>query len=237
VLVFLAIISTGLQYVIQRINYSRDLARVERIVKEARLAAWGPKMTPTNHPRKVKVNLGESEEGGKWIEMIVDGDSVYIVSGTRISSDNNNTFLGWCKRGKRDRRWFSCEKGEYSEYLVNWISATVDTVGVGRENEAVIELGSRSRSGYRPITFFNLLYKPLEIIDIPYSLSMAQVYHNDLLAPFLALPQGDKIQAEYVWIDGDGGLRSKTTVTYSIPLTPPLCSPLHTRLAPTRLTI
>jgi len=36
-------------------------------------------------------------------------------------------------------------------------------------------------------------------------------YRNDLLAPFLALPQGDKVQAEYVWIDGDGGLRSKTT--------------------------
>ena len=152
--------------------------------------------------------------------------------------DCNNTFLGRHKRGKRDRRWFSCEKGEYSEYLVNWISTTVDTVGVGRENEAVIELGSRSRSGYRPITFFNLLYKPLEIIDIPYSLPMAQVYHNDLLAPYLALPQGDKIQAEYVWIDGDGGLRSKTTVAYSIPLTHPLCSPLpRHRLAPTRLTI
>ncbi|PPR07045.1 hypothetical protein CVT26_005246 [Gymnopilus dilepis] len=40
---------------------------------------------------------------------------------------------------------------------------------------------------------------------------MAFQYRNDLLAPFLALPQGDKIQAEYVWIDGDGGLRSKTT--------------------------
>jgi hypothetical protein len=25
---------------------------------------------------------------------------------------------------------------------------------------------------------------------------MANVYHNDLLAPFLALPQGDKVQAE-----------------------------------------
>ncbi|KAJ7781153.1 glutamine synthetase [Mycena metata] len=36
-------------------------------------------------------------------------------------------------------------------------------------------------------------------------------YHNELLAPYLALPQGEKIQAEYVWIDGDGGLRSKTT--------------------------
>jgi len=40
---------------------------------------------------------------------------------------------------------------------------------------------------------------------------MALTYRNDLLAPFLALPQGEKVQAEYVWIDGDGGLRSKTT--------------------------
>jgi len=38
----------------------------------------------------------------------------------------------------------------------------------------------------------------------------ARVFHPDLLAPYLALPQGEKVQAEYVWIDGDGGLRSKT---------------------------
>ena len=60
---------------------------------------------------------------------------------------------------------------------------------------------------------------------------MSQTYRLDLLAPYLALPQGDKIQAECeylihyatstneltrnsdVWIDGDGGLRSKTTVS------------------------
>ncbi|KAF6762287.1 glutamine synthetase [Ephemerocybe angulata] len=40
---------------------------------------------------------------------------------------------------------------------------------------------------------------------------MAILYRNDLLAPYLALPQGEKVQAEYVWIDGDNGLRSKTT--------------------------
>jgi glutamine synthetase len=33
---------------------------------------------------------------------------------------------------------------------------------------------------------------------------------QDLLAPYMALPQGSKIQAEYVWIDGTNGLRCKT---------------------------
>jgi glutamine synthetase len=33
---------------------------------------------------------------------------------------------------------------------------------------------------------------------------------QDLLAPYMALPQGNKIQAEYVWIDGTNGLRCKT---------------------------
>jgi len=32
----------------------------------------------------------------------------------------------------------------------------------------------------------------------------------DLLAPYLALPQGSKIQAEYIWIDGTNGMRCKT---------------------------
>jgi len=32
----------------------------------------------------------------------------------------------------------------------------------------------------------------------------------DLLAPYLLLDQGSRVQAEYIWIDGDGGLRCKT---------------------------
>ncbi|CEQ39134.1 SPOSA6832_00625 [Sporobolomyces salmonicolor] len=35
--------------------------------------------------------------------------------------------------------------------------------------------------------------------------------HPDLLQKYMELPQGDKIQAEYVWVDADGGLRCKTT--------------------------
>jgi glutamine synthetase len=40
---------------------------------------------------------------------------------------------------------------------------------------------------------------------------MSVPYRPELLAPYLSLDQGEKIQAEYVWVDGDGGLRSKTT--------------------------
>ena len=51
--IFLIILSTTLQYVIQRINYRNDLARIDRFVAEARQAAWGPKLIPLEGRRKV----------------------------------------------------------------------------------------------------------------------------------------------------------------------------------------
>jgi glutamine synthetase len=47
---------------------------------------------------------------------------------------------------------------------------------------------------------------------------MAYTFKPSLLAPYMKLDQGDKIQAEYVWVDGDGGLRCKT-MTLSKPVT------------------
>jgi len=84
VLIFLTIITSGLQYMIQRINYKRDLQRIEDIINRARLAAWGPKLVPLPGKRKVKVGLGagKDEDGNadsKQLDMVVEGDDVFIL--------------------------------------------------------------------------------------------------------------------------------------------------------------
>ncbi|EJD01100.1 DnaJ-domain-containing protein [Fomitiporia mediterranea MF3/22] len=87
VVIFLVVLSSGLQYVIQRINYKNDLARIDRFVTEARLAAWGSRMVPMEGRRKVRVNLGGrpylDEEGnvvqGKQLDMVVEGNDVFIL--------------------------------------------------------------------------------------------------------------------------------------------------------------
>ena len=53
VLVFLVLITSGLQYLVQRMNYNRDLKRIEWIVGQARQAAWGAKLNPIEGQRKV----------------------------------------------------------------------------------------------------------------------------------------------------------------------------------------
>jgi hypothetical protein len=55
VLVFLTILTTGLHYVVQHLNYRRDLARIEHILEQAKLAAWGPKMIPAGTRKKVRL--------------------------------------------------------------------------------------------------------------------------------------------------------------------------------------
>lgn len=57
VLIFLAFFTSGLQYTVQKMNYKRDLERVEYIVEKAKAAAWGPKMIPIAGKRKVKTSF------------------------------------------------------------------------------------------------------------------------------------------------------------------------------------
>ena len=53
VVVFLVLITSGLQYMVQKMNYNRDLKRIEWIVEQARTAAWGSKLNPVEGQRKV----------------------------------------------------------------------------------------------------------------------------------------------------------------------------------------
>ncbi|OJA13830.1 hypothetical protein AZE42_00534 [Rhizopogon vesiculosus] len=87
VLIFLTALTSGLQYLVQIMNYKRDLRRIEQTIRDARLAAWGQKMEPLQVKRKVKVNIGggprQDEDGnvtsGKMLEMVVERDNVYIL--------------------------------------------------------------------------------------------------------------------------------------------------------------
>ncbi|KAG1752710.1 DnaJ-domain-containing protein [Suillus paluster] len=100
VLVFLTVLTSGLQYLVQTMNYKRDLRRVEQTIRDARLAAWGPKMEPLQGKRKVKVNLGGGprQDGGgnvipgKMLDMVVEQGDVYILdpSGTMHLLDTSS---------------------------------------------------------------------------------------------------------------------------------------------------
>ncbi|KAF8529191.1 DnaJ domain-containing protein, partial [Hysterangium stoloniferum] len=87
VIIFLIILTSSLQYLVQRMNYKRDLARIQHFVTKARLAAWGPKLIRIETRRKVKVNVGSYSEDdsdeqpsrSKWLDMVVEGDKVYIL--------------------------------------------------------------------------------------------------------------------------------------------------------------
>ena len=55
---FLVAITSGLQYLVQKMNYNRDLKRIEWIVDQARTSAWGSKLNPQEGQRKVRNSSG-----------------------------------------------------------------------------------------------------------------------------------------------------------------------------------
>ncbi|KAG6869270.1 hypothetical protein C0993_000023 [Termitomyces sp. T159_Od127] len=80
VVVFLVILTSGLHLLVQKMNYKKDLERIDRIRQQARTTAWGPKAIPLEGQRKVKVNLsGEESTNNRWIDLVVEGQNVYIL--------------------------------------------------------------------------------------------------------------------------------------------------------------
>ncbi|KAF7977442.1 hypothetical protein HWV62_3607 [Athelia sp. TMB] len=86
--IFLISLTSLLQYIVQRMTYKADLQRIEKIVSEAKLAAWGPKMIPVQGSRKIKMTIGGNpgvdnegnRTGGRSIDMVVEGNgNVSIV--------------------------------------------------------------------------------------------------------------------------------------------------------------
>lgn len=64
VFVFLIMLTSGLQFLVQKMNYKRDLNRIEWITQQARSAAWGTRSTPPEGQRKVSIMVGCSAEPG-----------------------------------------------------------------------------------------------------------------------------------------------------------------------------
>ncbi|KAF8339033.1 uncharacterized protein EI90DRAFT_3118093 [Cantharellus anzutake] len=81
VLIFLAFLSSGIQYIILRINQKRDLKRVGRLIRLGKAAAYGPKGIPIEGKRKVRVPLTDfSDDGnrGRMVDLLVEGPRVYM---------------------------------------------------------------------------------------------------------------------------------------------------------------
>ena len=80
VLIFLAIVVTALQYVSLMVTYRNDVHRISEIVRMAKIARG-----PTDGKRKVNVPLSgqplDKNEGRvPMVELMVDGDDVFMVS-------------------------------------------------------------------------------------------------------------------------------------------------------------
>jgi hypothetical protein len=75
VFVFLTLLTSGLHYVIMRMNHARDTRRVNYFTEAARKAASGAKGR-----RKVRIPMVEGAMGGESLELVVDGETVLLVS-------------------------------------------------------------------------------------------------------------------------------------------------------------
>lgn len=76
--VFLVLLTSGVQYLVQSMTYRSEVAHVRVLIDRARSIAWGPKQTPLEGPRKVKVPVGDGD-GGRMVDILVHGNDVFLV--------------------------------------------------------------------------------------------------------------------------------------------------------------
>ncbi|KAI6105783.1 hypothetical protein F5141DRAFT_1189556 [Pisolithus sp. B1] len=172
VLIFLTLLTTGLQYLVQKMNYSRDLNRIRQTIHDAKLAAWGPKMVQSGGKRKVKVNLGGrpriDEDGrtvpGKVIDMIVDGDTVYIPDSAGELHELNEetatppalarTWFLTARTSPREVEGNEDEQGEDSDYGSNPTAggtAVPSGMSEGRAPKQVMRAATVKAGGRRKV--------------------------------------------------------------------------------------
>ncbi|WOO83513.1 putative J domain-containing protein [Vanrija pseudolonga] len=73
VFTFLAVLTAGMHYIVLRLNYARDVRRVEYFKTTAQRLARG-----AQGRRKVKVPMVEGAVGGEGLELVVDGEDVFL---------------------------------------------------------------------------------------------------------------------------------------------------------------
>jgi len=141
VFVFLVFITSGMQYLVQRLNYRRDLERVEWIVQQAKSAAWGAKMIPGEGQRKVKVNLGgpsRTDEDGnvfpsRSVDLVVEGNDVFMVDsdGSLVPVDSSTAVAP-----SLTRTWFlALIDSLYTKVVKGGSSGTADQDAEDAEGE------------------------------------------------------------------------------------------------------
>ncbi|KAF9509495.1 hypothetical protein BS47DRAFT_1412254 [Hydnum rufescens UP504] len=83
VLIFLIILTSGIQHIIQRHNRTRDLSRIERFIRLGKATAYGPKGLAIEGKRKVRVPSGGGPRGGggRMVDLLVDANVFILCAG------------------------------------------------------------------------------------------------------------------------------------------------------------
>jgi len=152
VFVFLTTLTTGLHYIVQHLNFKRDLTRIENILEQAKLTAWGPKMIPSGSRRKVKVNLGGAPrldgDGnvilGRSIDVVVESNGDVFM----LESDGYQTPINATAATAPSLRstWFLALVTVLISKILRWKTQPGDTTPVEASEDGETETGTGTES-------------------------------------------------------------------------------------------